>query len=205
MLRVPTPPSTWNDDGVAVTLTPHFAGEGDVTVSVDELQAATEAAVNDNDNTNMNRDISFCVHLSDGDDEQDMSHCYKMHSGVTESFCGQSFAARQSRDFIPRSSRVDVNLPLFGFGNRLSRQETDVAGTSVQGRSRRWGPPNAEISRESVLLTSNFQLLTSAAKRRLPLCFWNVALMIHDAGEHKQQVGQPVDVTDEHRIDWRLQ
>ena len=61
MLRVPTPPSTWNDEGVAVTVMPHFTGEGDVTVSVDELHAATEAAVIDIDNTNVNRDIPFGV------------------------------------------------------------------------------------------------------------------------------------------------
>ena len=61
MLRLPAPPSTWNDEGVAVTLTAHFDREGDVTVSVDELQAATETAVIDTDNANINRDISFCA------------------------------------------------------------------------------------------------------------------------------------------------
>ena len=60
-LRVPAPPAARNDVGVAVTLTPHFDVEGDVTVVVDELHAAAAAAVIDNDNSNMNRDIDFGV------------------------------------------------------------------------------------------------------------------------------------------------
>src|SRR3954451_3990899 len=58
MPRVPAPPSTWNDEGVAVTLRAHFDVDvdGDVIVCVDELHAA-DAVVIDTDNTNMSRDM----------------------------------------------------------------------------------------------------------------------------------------------------
>jgi len=185
MVRVPAPPSTWNDDGVAVTVTPHFAGEGDVTVSVDELQAATEAAVIDNDNTNMNRDISFALYLSDRDDEQNVAQLQNAFRRNGTRSPSAVLRPRPFYDVTPRSSKVGVNLPIFGSGNRVSRQEIRVLELKIRVTPRHWWNAGRVL--------------------RSPLCFWNVALMIHGAGEHKQQVGQPVHVTDEHRIDWRLQ